>query len=506
MRVCHTVLAGFDDPNLVSCAGLVPVMALAERAGLHDLAATHVRVPGSAGAHADMKVSALVAGTVAGADTIDAMDLLRHGGMDRILTPGRAPSTLGTFLRSFSFGHVRQLDAVSSRFLVNLASLSPLLVGADQVAYVDIDDTIKATYGYQKQGAGYGYSKVKGLNALLGIVSTPLSAPVIAATRLRRGPTNSAKGAARLVAEALVTARKAGATGQVTVRADSAYYNHDVIAAARTGGARFSITARMDPAVTRAITQIPDDAWVGIKYPHAIYDEQEERWVSDAEVAEIDFTAFTSRRQSEHISARLIVRRVKRLNPKTVPAGQGDLFSVWRHHAVFTDSHEVMLAAEATHRDHTIAREGHRRAEGRAARAPAVGAVHRERGLAGPGCDLVQPDPRRREPRLEVPRPGHHRDDPHPPHRSPGPDRALRTPAPHAPTPKVALGRRLASDVHRDRGTTRRRDLTTQPQQTQPRTRSGRPGQTGKTPAPETDSPPSTPHQPLSESGPVDRG
>ena len=354
MRVCHTVLAGFDDPNLVSCAGLVPVMALAERAGLHDLAATHVRVPGSAGAHADMKVSALVAGMVAGADTIDAMDLLRHGGMDRILTPGRAPSTLGTFLRSFSFGHVRQLDAVSSRFLVNLASLSPLLVGADQVAYVDIDDTIKATYGYQKQGAGYGYSKVKGLNALLGIVSTPLSAPVIAATRLRRGPTNSAKGAARLVAEALVTARKAGATGQVTVRADSAYYNHDVIAAARTGGARFSITARMDPAVTRAITQIPDDAWVGIKYPHAIYDEQEERWVSDAEVAEIDFTAFTSRRQSEHISARLIVRRVKRLNPKTVPAGQGDLFSVWRHHAVFTDSHEVMLAAEATHRDHAI--------------------------------------------------------------------------------------------------------------------------------------------------------
>src|SRR5659263_236786 len=143
---------------------------------------------------------------------------------------------------------------------------------------------VKATYGYQKQGAGYGYSKVKGLNALLGIVSTPISAPVIAATRLRRGPTNSAKGAARLVADALVTAAKAGATGQVTVRSDSAYYNHDVIAAARTGGARFSITARIDPAVTRAITQIPDHGWVGIKYPHAIYDQDEHRWVSDAEV------------------------------------------------------------------------------------------------------------------------------------------------------------------------------------------------------------------------------
>ena len=206
-------------------------MRLAERAGLHDLARAHVRVPGSAGANADVKVAALVAGMVAGADTIDAMDLLRHGGMGRILTPGRAPSTLGTFLRSFSFGHARQLDAVASRLLVNLAARTPLLVGADQVAYLDIDDTIKATYGYAKQGAGYGYSKVKGLDALLAIVSTPLSAPVIAATRLRRGPTNSAKGAARLVADALVTARKAGATGQVTVRSDSAYYNHDVIAA-----------------------------------------------------------------------------------------------------------------------------------------------------------------------------------------------------------------------------------------------------------------------------------
>src|SRR5450830_983988 len=110
----------------------------------------------------------------------------------------------------------------------------------------------------------------------------------------------------------------------------------------------------MDPAVTRAITQIPDDAWVGIKYPHAIYDEDEHRWVSDAEVAEINFTAFTSRRLDEHIEARLIVRRVKRLNPTTVPAEQGALFSTWRHHAVFTDSGESMLAAEATHRDHAI--------------------------------------------------------------------------------------------------------------------------------------------------------
>ena len=110
----------------------------------------------------------------------------------------------------------------------------------------------------------------------------------------------------------------------------------------------------MDWAVTRAITQIPDDTWVGIKYPHTIWDQEEDRWVSDAEVAEITFTAFPSRAQAEHISARLVVRRVKHLNPKTVPAGQDELFCVWCHHAVFTDSREQMLAAEATDRDHAI--------------------------------------------------------------------------------------------------------------------------------------------------------
>src|SRR5665648_272452 len=239
MRVCHNLSAGFDDPNLVSCAGLIPVMALAERAGLHDLVAAHVRVPGSAGSNPAVKVAALVAGMVAGADTIDAMDLLRHGGMGRVLTTGRAPSTLGTFLRSFTFGHVRQLDAVASRVLVNLAGRAPLLVGADQVAFLDIDDTVKVTYGYVKQGAGYGYSGVKGLNALLATVSSPLAAPVIVATRLRQGSTNSARGAPRLVADALAAAKAAGAGGPhgdglVVLRADSAFYGHDVVAAARS--------------------------------------------------------------------------------------------------------------------------------------------------------------------------------------------------------------------------------------------------------------------------------
>ncbi|MHB1492012.1 MAG: IS1380 family transposase [Cellulomonas sp.] len=354
MKVNHSVSVGFDDPNLIACAGLVPVLALAERAGLHDLVDDHVRVPGSVGSNPAIKVAALIAGMVAGAHTFEAMDLLRHGGMGRLFTAGRAPSTLGTFLRAFMFGHVRQLDAVASRFLVNLVRITPLLADVDEVAYLDIDDTIKATYGYQKQGAGYGYSGVKGLNALLAIVSTPTAAPVIVATRLRKGSTNSPRGASRLIADALVTARKAGATGVITLRTDSAFYGHSVVSTARRGGALFSVTARMDPAVTRAITEIGEDQWTAIKYRQAIFDEQEHRWVSDAEVAEIGFTAFTSHKKSEHVSARLIVRRVKRLNPKAVPAGQGELFATWRHHAVFTDSAESMLAAEATHRDHAI--------------------------------------------------------------------------------------------------------------------------------------------------------
>jgi hypothetical protein len=354
MQASHNDSAVFDDPNLVSVAGLVPVMGLAQRAGLHDLVAERLSVAGPAGAKAGDKVMALVAGMVAGADSIEDMDLLRHGGMDRLFTGVRAPTTLGTHLRAYTFGHVRQLDVVASRVLAALARCSPLLGGADQVAYLDIDDTIRQTHGYKKQGVGYGYSGVKGLNAVIATVSTPTAAPAIAGTRLRRGNVNSAKGASRLVADALMAAKDAGATGMITVRADSAYYNHDVIAAARRGGAQFSVTARMDKAVTRAITTISDDAWVAIKYPNAIWDAEQQCWISDAEVAEVPFTAFTSRRTSEHVTGRLIVRRVKRLNHITAKDGQGELFTVWRHHAVFTDTALTMLAAEASHRGHAI--------------------------------------------------------------------------------------------------------------------------------------------------------
>ncbi len=347
MRVCHGVTAVFDDPNLVSCAGLAPVMELAGRAGLQDLVDRHVRIDRLGGGYAGLKVPALVAGMVAGADSIDDMALLRHGAMGRLFSGVRAPSTLGTFLRTFTLGNVWQLDAVNSRLLINLCKLAPLLKAADQLAYVDIDDTVRQTYGYAKQGAGRGYSGVKGLNALLGIISTPSSAPVIAAARLRKGSTNSAKGAHRFVADTLITATAAGATGTLVLRADSAFYQCDVIAAVLRQQAHYSITARMLSPVREAIAA---DAQTPIKYTNAVWDDDAQGWISDAEVAEIPFTACTSLAKRKQATGRLIVRRVPDMNP----AHQSELFTVYRYHAVFTNNPLPMLEAEKTHRAHAI--------------------------------------------------------------------------------------------------------------------------------------------------------
>lgn len=330
-------------------------MVLAERAGLSDLIGQHVSVAGGAGHAAAAKVMSLVAGMVAGADSIADMDLLRHGGMGRLFTGVRAPSTLGTFLRAFTFGHVRQLDAVAARFISSLVGIAPIIGVADPVAYLDIDDTIRSTHGYAKEGAGYGYSGVKGLNALLGTISTASSAPVIVASRLRKGSANSARGASRFVADAVATTRAAGVSGPIVVRADSAYYGHAVIGTARRQKVHFSITARQDRAVVAAIADIAEDAWVSIRYPKAIFDEQTQQWISDAQVAEIPFTAFGSRRKSQQTRARLIVRRVKDANPEHVRVdAQGELFAAWRYHAVFTDTPLPMLQAEADHRRHAI--------------------------------------------------------------------------------------------------------------------------------------------------------
>jgi Transposase DDE domain group 1 len=277
----------------------------------------------------------------------------------RCLAGSGAPSTLGSFLRSFTWGNVLQLGKVNRLLLAELARRAPLLPGKDVLAFVDIDSQQKRVYGHNKQGAGFGHTKiqgksllVRGLNALVATISTPLGAPVIAGTRLRGGTANSARGAASFVAESVPTARAAGCTGTIVVRTDSAFYSAAVCGAVRRAGAFFSVTVQMNPHVAAAIAAIPGNAWTPIKYPRAIWDDQLRAWVSDAEVAETRYTAFTSKK-SKAITARLIVRRVKDRN-RQAAAGQGELFDVWRYHAVFTDSPFVMLQAEAQHRDHAI--------------------------------------------------------------------------------------------------------------------------------------------------------
>ena len=362
MRLLHSLArthASFDDPNLVSRAGLIPVMALAQRAGLTELVAGHVRPGGPCGVNAYLKVPCLVAGMAAGADSIDDMDLLRHGAMPALFGGIRAPSTLGSHLRSFTWGNVRQLEMVNRQVLGELARRAPLLPGRDTPAFVDIDAMQKRVYGHRKQGAGFGHTKiqgksllVRGLNALAATICTPLGAPVIAATRPRGGTANSARGAARFAAEAISTARAIGCTGLLIVRADSSYYSAAFCGAVRRAGARFSVTVNMDPKIAAAIAAIPQTAWIPIRYPRAIWDDQLRCWVSDAQVAEIKYTAFASKK-GQAITARLIVRRVRDLN-KQAAAGQDELFPAWRYHAVFTDSPVELVQAEEQHRDHAI--------------------------------------------------------------------------------------------------------------------------------------------------------
>ena len=271
----------------------------------------------------------------------------------------RAPSTLGSHLRSFTWGNVRQLELVNRELLGELAVRAPLLPGRETLAFIDIDAMQKRVYGHKKQGAGFGHTKIggkslldRGLNALAATICTPLGAPVIAAARLRGGTANSARGAARFAAEAISAARGTGCSGLLIVRADSSYYSAAFCGAVRRGGARFSVTVNMDPKIAAAIAAIPGQAWTAIKYPRAIWDDQLRCWVSDAQVAETEYTAFTSKK-GQAITARLIVRRVRDQN-KQAAAGQDELFPAWRHHAVFTDSPFELVQAEGQHRDHAI--------------------------------------------------------------------------------------------------------------------------------------------------------
>ncbi len=359
MQFNHTaqaLSASFDDNNLVSAAGLVPVMRLAERAGLASLAQQHLTVPSDKGANAGTKVASLVAGMLAGADSIDDMRLLRHGGMGKLFDRVYAPSTLGSFLRSFTFGHVRQLDAVAARFLTGLAAqTSELLPVTPGYTFVDIDDTIIEVEGSLKQGASFGYSGVRGLNAILAVASTPESAPVVLTQRLRKGSVGSARGAKHVVADALAQLARIPGDRRTLVRADAAYYSHAVVSAARKAGADISVTVRMNPSIRHAIEQVADEVWTPIVYPGATRDEDTGQLISRAEVAEIPYTAFTSKKEQQ-VAGRLVVRRIPEVGPNAIKA-QPTLFDMWRFHAFFTtvitDDLDT-VAMDQTHRRHAI--------------------------------------------------------------------------------------------------------------------------------------------------------
>jgi hypothetical protein len=347
----------FDDCSLVSCAGLVPVMALAERAGLSELVAQRVKFKTtkvkSAGVNPAGKLTSVIAGMAAGADCIDDLDVIRSGGMRRLFGGVYAPATLGQLLREFTHGHTLQLASVARAHLVGLIRHSKLLPGIEARAFIDIDSLLRPVFGHQKQGASYGHTKIagkqvlrKGLSPLATTICTEHGAPVVAGIRLRAGRAGSGKGAASMVADAIRTARAAGASGQILVRGDSAYGNSTVIAACVKAGVRFSFVLTKNRAVNRAIASIAGDAWTPVRYPGAVTDPDTGELISDAEVAEVEFTAFASTKHP--VTARLIVRRV-RDRAKTA-----ELFPVWRYHPFFTNNTEPTAQADITHRRHAI--------------------------------------------------------------------------------------------------------------------------------------------------------
>src|SRR5918993_129838 len=221
----------------------------------------------------------------------------------------------------------------------------------DPVAGVQL--LLRPVYGHAKQGASYGHTKIagkqvlrKGLSPLATTISTEHCAPVIAGMRLRAGKTGSGKGAGRMVAQAIATARAAGATGKILVRGDSAYGNRAVIRACRRGNAEFSLVMTKNRAIQRAIASIPDTAWTPVRYPGAVQDPETGAWISDAEVAEVPYTAFAH--TTDRITARLVVRRVKDARYPDA------LFPVWRYHPFFTNSTLPTAQADIIHRRHAI--------------------------------------------------------------------------------------------------------------------------------------------------------
>ena len=323
----------FDDHRLVANAGLLLPVTLAQRLGLSQLVDRHVdlgRAPGRA--NTGDKMMTLVASALAGGDCIDDTDALRAGGVGRVLgCVVKAPSTLGTFLRSFRWGHVRQLDRVGRELLAQAwaTDAGP----GDGPLTIDLDSTVCETFGLCKEGAQrHSYTGQRGYHPILAVAAG--TGDVLMA-RLRQGRANTARGAAHFLRETVSRVRHAGATGQLTVRADSGFYAHAIVAVCRDKDVRFSITARQHPRLRNIIEAIPEGNWTPIPY-----------WMEGAaDVAETSYTPFQSEPNAAPV--RLIVRRVK-----PTPGTQLALFANYSYHAFITDRDGDTLYLEADHRRH----------------------------------------------------------------------------------------------------------------------------------------------------------
>jgi hypothetical protein len=323
----------FDGTQLVADAGLLLPATLAQQLGLKGLVDEHLNLGAKAGtANPGDKLLTLVVSALAGGDCIDDANALRAAGTERILGfTVKAASTLGTFLRSFRWGHVRQLDRVSRELLGRAWAAG---AGPGPAPFtIDLDSTICETYGLQKLGAlHHGYTHVRGYHPLLAIAAG--TGDVLMA-RLREGRANTARGAGHFLRETIGRVRSAGATGPLTVRADSGFYGHAVVAVCRAMNVRFSITIRQSPATRRLIEAIPDDAWRPIPY-----------WLAGgADVAETTYVPFADAQDA--LPVRLIVRRVK-----PTPGSQLALLTLYDFHAFVTDRVGETLELEADHRRH----------------------------------------------------------------------------------------------------------------------------------------------------------
>ena len=323
----------FDDRRLVANAGLLLPATLARHLGLPELVRQRLDLGDAPGrANTSDKMMTLVASALAGCDCIDDADVLRTGGTACTLGGTvKAPSTLGTFLRSFRWGHVRQLDRVSRELLARAwqAGAGP----GDGPLNIDLDSTICETYGLAKEGARHhGYTGKRGYHPLLAIAA---GTGDVLLSRLREGRANTARGAAHFLRETVGRVRYAGANGRLTLRADSGFYTHGVVSVCRKMDVRFSITIRQHKSLHNLIEAIPEDAWTPIPY-----------WMDGAaDVAETTCTPFQA--EADAAPVRLIVRRVK-----PTPGSQLALFAKYSYHGFITDRDGELLELEADHRRH----------------------------------------------------------------------------------------------------------------------------------------------------------